>query len=127
MNLNQPFIRWGSLALVGSVVTLLAFTGEPQQQPAIATHTTDTIPTPKRNNDRDLDKELRQLDNAKEQLERMKEKDWDAISRQVEETIYKVDFDKIQQQVDEAVKRIDVEEIHRQVEQSLRRIDFDKI
>ena len=134
MKLNQPFIRWGSLALVASVVTLLAFTGSPQHEPVIANHTTDTIPVQKRNkitredaNDRDLDKELRQLDDAKEKLEQMKDKDWDQISRQVEETIYKIDFDKIQQQVDEAVKRIDVEKIHRQVEESLRKIDFDKI
>jgi hypothetical protein len=142
MKLNQPFIRWGSLALVASVVTLLAFTGGPQQAPPpdgyrdyrTANHTTDTIPTQKINkitredvNDRDLDKELRQLDDAKEKLEQMKDKDWDQISRQVEETIYKIDFDKIQQQVDEAVKRIDVEKMHRQVEESLRKIDFDKI
>jgi chromosome segregation ATPase len=134
MKLNQPCIRWGALALVGSVVTLLAFTGGPKQTPAIANHNTDTIPTQKRNkitredaNDRDLDKELHQLDDAKEKLEQMKDKDWDAISKQVEESISKIDFDKIQQQVDEAVKRIDVEKIHRQVEESLRKIDFDKI
>ncbi len=143
MKLNQPCFRWGSLALVGSVVTLLAFTGGPKQTPApdgyrdvfhITNHTTDTIPTQKRNkitredgNDRDLDKELRQLDEAKETLQQMKDKDWDAISKQVEESIDKIDFDKIQQQVDEAVKRIDVEKMHRQVEESLRKIDFDKI
>jgi len=135
MKLNQPFIRWGALALVSSVVTLLAFTGGPQQQQApdgyrdyhIANHYTDTIPTQKRASDRDLDKELRQLDEAKEKLEQMKDKDWDAISQQVEETIYKIDFDKIQRQVDEAVRRIDVEKMHREVEESLRRIDFDKI
>jgi hypothetical protein len=132
MKLNQPFIRWGSLALVTSVITLLAFTGGPQ--PAIANNTTDTIPTQKRNkitrddaNDRDLDKELRELDDAKEKLEKMKDKDWDAISRQVEESINKIDFNKIQREVDEAVKRIDVAKIHREIEESLRKIDFDKI
>lgn len=142
MKLNHPFIRRGSLVLAGSVVTLLAFTGGPKQTPppvgyrdyAIAHHTTDTTPAQKRNKttrenvyDRDLDKELQQLDEAKEKLEQMKDQNWDAIARQVEESIYKVDFDKIQQQVDEAVKRIDVEKMHRQVEESLRRIDFDKI
>ncbi|OQP47808.1 hypothetical protein A4H97_31075 [Niastella yeongjuensis] len=134
MKLNQPLIRWGSLALVTSVVTLLAFTGGPQKEQSIFNHNTDTIPTQKRNkitredaNDRDLDKELRQLDDAKEKLEQMKDRDWEQISKQVEETIYKIDFDKIQQQVDEAVKRIDVEKMHREVEESLRRIDFDKI
>ncbi|MBO9200775.1 MULTISPECIES: V-type ATP synthase subunit I [Niastella] len=142
MNLNQSFIRWGSLALVASVVTLLAFTGGPQQNTApngnrdyhFANHATDTIPTQKRNkitrdeaNDRDLDKEIRQLDEAKDKLEKMKDKDWDEISQRVEESIYKIDFDKIQRQVDEAVRRIDVEKMHRQVEESLRKIDFEKI
>lgn len=142
MKLNQPYIRWGSLALAGSVITLLAFSGEPKQTPVpddnrdchITNYTTDTIPAQKRNkitregaHDRDLDKELRQLDEAKEKLEQIKDKDWDVISKQVEESISKIDFDKIQQQVNEAVKRIDVEMIHRQVQESLRKIDFDKI
>jgi len=143
MKLNRSCIRWGSLALAAIVITLLAFTGGPQQKPVpdgyrdvlhIANHSTDTLPTPKRNkitrddaNDRDLDRELRQLDEAKDKLEKMKDKDWDDISRKVEESMYKIDFDKIQQQVDEAVKRIDVEKMHRQVEESLRKIDFDKI
>lgn len=134
MKLNQPFIRWGSLALAAFVVTGLAFTGGPQQKPAIANHFNDTIPTQKRNkvtrqnpNDRDLDNELRQLDKVKEDLERMKDKDWDNISRQVEESIYKIDFDKIQRQVDNAMRRIDYEKMQRQVQESLARIDFDKM
>lgn len=134
MKMNQPVIRWGSLALVASVVTGLAFTGGPQQKPVIANHFTDTIPTQKRNKitrentgSRDLDKELRQLDEAKEKLEQMKDKDWDEISRQVEESIYKIDFDKIQHQVDNAMRRIDYAKMQRQVQESLARIDFDKI
>jgi hypothetical protein len=138
MKMNQPVIRWSSLALVASVVTGLAFTGGPQQKPAPdsyrhANHSTDTVPsnrnkiTRENTDDRDLDKELRELDKAKEDLEKMKDKDWDQISRQVEESIYKIDFDKIQQQVNNAMKRIDYAKMQRQVQESLAQIDFDKI
>jgi hypothetical protein len=142
MKMNQPVIRRGSLALLASVVTGLAFTGVPGQNPVphrdrnvaqLAHYSNDTIPT-KRNKvtrensgDRDLDKELCQLDEAKQKLEQLKDKDWDEISREVEASIYKIDFDKIQRQVDNAMKRIDYAKMQRQVQESLARIDFNKI
>ena len=142
MNLHQP-TRWGSLALLSlaAVVTLLAFNGGPAKQPApdgyrdyhIANHTQDTLPqkrnkiTREETGDRDLDKELWQLDKAQEQLDKMKDKDWDEIQRKIEESISKIDVEKIQQQVDNAVRKIDYEKINRQVQEALRKIDFDKI
>ena len=135
MNFHQPFTRWGSLAIVSlaAVVTLLAFTGGPSQKPYIANNSQDTIPqqrnkvTREEAGDRDLDKELKQLDKAKEQLNKLKDKDWDEISRKAEDAIRKIDMEKIQQQVEEAVKKIDYEKINRQVQEALRKIDFDKI
>ena len=136
MKLHSSITRWGSpavLALAG-IVALLAFTGGPKQQPAIANHSQDTIPTPKRNKvtreenyNRDLDKELQQLDRAKEQLEKAKDQDWDDIERKVEESMHKIDMQKIQQQVEEATRKIDYEKINRQVQEALSKIDFDKI
>ncbi|WP_205509068.1 hypothetical protein [Longitalea arenae] len=134
MKLNPPLIRWGSLALlaVATIVTLEAFSGNQLPQPATANNIEDTVP--KRNKitreegiNRDLDKELRGLDKAQEQLQKMKEKDWDEISRQVEESISRIDFEKIQQQVELAAKHIDYEKINRQVQESLRKIDFAQI
>ena len=145
MKLYPPFTRWGTAAIVAlaGVITLLAFTGGPQHnKPApdgyrdyhIANHSADTVPTPKRNkitrentNDRDLDKELRQLDNAQEKLDKLKEKDWAEVERNIEESIRKIDIEKIQQQVDEAVRNIDYEKINRTVKEALQKIDFDKI
>jgi uncharacterized protein YPO0396 len=133
MKLHKPFI-WGLLSLLSltAVITLLSFTGSPEQQPAIANHHQDTVPQ-KRNKitreegDRDLDKELRALDKAQEQLQKLKEKDWQEVQRNIEESISKIDVGQIQQQVDQAIKKIDFEKINRQIQESLRKIDFDQI
>ena len=79
MKLHQPFTRWGSLGILSlaAVVILLAFNGGPAKQRAAdsykdANHTQDTLPqkrnkiTREETGDRDLDKELRQLDKAQE-------------------------------------------------------------
>ncbi|HEY8893289.1 MAG TPA: hypothetical protein VIM79_00625 [Niastella sp.] len=126
MKLHKTFI-WTTLSVLSlsAVVTLLSFTGGPQQKQAIANHYYDTVP--KKNQDRDLDKELRALDKAQEQLQKLKEKDWQEVQRNIEESISKIDVERIQQQVDEAIKKIDFEKINRQVQESLRKIDFDKI
>lgn len=135
MKLHRSFTRWGfpAILVLTVIIALLAFTGGPQQ-PAVANQSQDTIPTQKRNkitrddgNARDLDKEIWQLDKAQEDVDRLKEKDWKEIERNVEESIRKIDFDKIQQQVENAVKNIDYEKINRTVQEALQKIDFDKI
>lgn len=125
MKLHKP-IMWCVFSVLSLtvVITLLSFTGGPVQQPAIATHHQDTIPQKR---DRDLDKELRALDKAQEQLHKLKEKDWQDVQRHVEESISKIDVERIQQQVDYAINKIDFEKINRQVQESLRKIDFDQI
>ena len=114
MKLHKPFT--GALLpvlLLTAVITLLAFTGGPSHQPAITNYVYDTIPQKK---DRDLDKELRALDKAQEQLEKMKEKDWLQIQRDVEESLSKIDVQQIQQQVDQAMQKIDFEKINSQIQ-----------
>src|SRR5687768_11709457 len=127
MTLHKPLL-WGSLFILSltAVITLEAFTGGPKPTPAPDSYRDyqhqDTVPQ-KRNKvtredaaDRDLDKELRALDKAKEQLEKLKEKDWQEIQRNVEESISKIDVQQIQQQVDAAIKNIDFEKINRQIQ-----------
>jgi hypothetical protein len=129
MKLHKPFI-WGALSILSltAVITLQAFTGGPQHSPANDSyrnyHHHDTVPQKK---DRDLDKELRALDKAQEQLEKLKEKDWQEMQRNIEGSISKIDVQQIQQQVEQAIKKIDFEKINRQIQESLRKIDFDKI
>ncbi|HUP11299.1 MAG TPA: hypothetical protein VM187_03790, partial [Niastella sp.] len=112
MKLHKPFI-WALLPVLSLtvIVTLPAFSGGPQRQPAIANYHHDTVPQKK---DRDLDKELRSLDKAQEQLQKLNEKDWQDVQRNIEESISKIDVQQIQQQVDQAIKKIDFDKINRQ-------------
>ena len=135
MKMHSSFTRWGfPCAIIGATVfTLAAFTGVPKQNAVIANHVQDTVPE-KRNkitrdqeDNRDLDKELQQLDRAQEQLDKIKDKDWEKMQRDIQESIKKIDFDKIQQQATAAMKQADLEKINAQIQQSLKAIDFDKI
>jgi hypothetical protein len=132
----QIVTRW---ALPGAIVmasafALVAFEGGPHHKPAIANHYQDTIPSEKRNKttrdeqfNRDFDKQLKQLDEAQDQIERLKQKDWDKMQRDIEESVRNIDIQKIQQQAIDAVQKIDFEKINSQIQASLQKIDFEKI
>jgi virulence-associated protein VapD len=135
MKMHPSITRWGFPgAIIGAAVfTLVAFTGAPKQNPVIANHLQDTIPE-KRNKitreeevNRDVNKELRQLDEAQEKLDMIKDKDWDKMKRDIQESLKKIDLEKIQQQVAVAMEQVDAEKINRDVQESLKKIDFDKI
>lgn len=132
----QTVTRWAlpGAVVLGCAFALVAFTGDPQQYPAIANHHQDTIPTEKRNkisreeqSNRDFDKQLKQLDEARDQMEKLKQKDWDKMQRDIEESIRKIDIEKIHQQAADAVQKIDFEKINSQIQASLQKIDFEKI
>jgi DNA repair exonuclease SbcCD ATPase subunit len=123
MKMHPSITRWGfPCAIIGATVfTLVAFTGAPKQNAVIVNHVQDTIP------EKDLDKELRQLDKAQEQLDKIKDKDWEKMERDVQESLKKIDLEKIQQQATAAMKQADLEKINAQIQESLKKIDFDKI
>ena len=114
----------------GTSFALLAWAGSPGNSTGRGTIHQDTVPVTKeqkRSADKDLDKELRQLENAKKQLEELKNKNWDKIQQDVEEAIKKIDLEKIRLQAEETVRKIDMEKIGKEIEESLRKIDFKKI
>jgi hypothetical protein len=132
MKMQHSFPRWalaGTIILV-IVLALAAWQTNPQQHQMTGDPLQDTIPDKNRNKatreagDRDLDKEMRQLEKASED---MKSKDWEKMQRDIEESIKRIDIEKIQKQTREAVQRIEFEKVHKQIEESLSRIDFDKI
>lgn len=127
MKINSTYVRWGIPTLgVAAVLALVAWAGGPQQPTTGKQLSQDTVPAKRNkavrdNNEKDLDKEIRQLEQAKEKL---KDVDWDKIRQSVDDAYKSIDFEKIQEQVDEAMKHIDVEKI---IETSLKSIDFEKI
>src|SRR5688572_9692430 len=132
MKMQHSFPRWAlaSTIILVVVLALAAWQTNPQQHQITGHPSQDTVPDKNRSKvtreagDRDLDKEMRQLEKASEE---MKSKDWEKMQRDVEESIKRIDIEKIQRQTAEAVQRIEFEKVHKQIEESLSRIDFDKI
>lgn len=126
----KKHLHWAvpTLALT-AVIALVAWTDNPQQSTQDKSISQDTVPA-KRNkavrekDERDLDKEIRQLDEAKEKL---KEVDWDQIKRSVETARKSIDAEQLQKQIDQALKSVDMEKISNQVQESLKSIDLDKL
>ena len=88
----------------------------------------DTIPSrEKPKYEKDFDKELRQLDEAKGQLEKLKTKDWDKVQHDLETALKNIDIEKIRIGAEQAVRNVDMEKIAKEIETSLDKIDFEKI
>lgn len=126
----RKHLHWAIPALGLVTVFGLVAWKDRQQQPAPSPSLTqDTVPS-KRNkttreaHEKDLDKEIRQMEEARE---RLKEVDWDQIKKSLEEAQKNIDFEKIRLQTELAASQIDMEKISREVQESLKKIDFDKI
>src|SRR5688572_11303262 len=108
---------------------LVAWAGGPEDYANKFHGKHDTIPAKEKKVQtvKDFDKELRQLDEAVEQLEELKKKDWDKLQRDVERSIKEIDFEKISIDLEQAISKIDMEKLGKEIEASLNEIDFDKI
>lgn len=116
-----------SSLLAGTAIVIMAFTGNPGNQDDQPV-STDTIPSTRREGsrpgDRDLDREIRELEKARIHL---KDIDLKKIRADIEMSLKDIDLDKIKLDVEKSLKDIDVEKIQRDVEASIAKIDFDKI
>lgn len=126
----RKHLHWAvpTLGLV-TVFALVAWVDNPQQPVPDKQPAQDTVPAKRSKatreaGDRDLDKELRQLEKGREKL---KEVNWEEISKHVNEALENIDEEKIRLQVEQAVKQVDMVKIQREVEESLKKIDFEKI
>ena len=116
-----------ALFVVAGSIVLAAWAGGPRQIKPLKVGS-DTIPkSERRAGDRDLDKELRDLEEARKKMEDLKDFDWTKIQRDLEEALKKIDADKIKMQTEQALAKIDMEKIGKDIEESLKKIDFNKI
>lgn len=134
MKLRSSVLNWGLPILgIALTVTLVAWAGGPQNPPSPINHSAqDTVPGKESKakrlpGDRDLDKELRELERAKEELSKMKDQDWDKMKKDLEESIKKIDLDKIQFETEKALQQANLEKMKGELEASLSKIDFDKL
>ena len=88
----------------------------------------DTIPSKEKPKyEKDFDKELRQLEEARRQLEKLKSKDWDKVQHDLETAMKNIDIEKVRIDAEKAVSTVDMEKIAKEIEASLKKIDFEKI
>lgn len=130
MKINKNLVRWGLPALaVTTAIALVAWKESPRQTPTLKQLIQDTVPDARKkantNKDvKDLDKEIRELEEAKIKI---KDVDWDQIRKSMDEVKKNINTQQIQQQIEQAMKQVDYEKINQQIEQSLKNIDFEKI
>lgn len=88
----------------------------------------DTIPAKKKNaNMRDLDREIRALEEGQSKLEALRGKDWDKVRADVEDALKKIETGHLQIQIEEAMRQVDFEKIQRQVEEAMKKVDLTKM
>lgn len=120
-----------SIAILLVSAIALAWAGNPQNPSTGEMQIRDTVPGKKPNagqpGDKDLDKELLALEEARERLKEIKEKDWNKIQHEVAEAMKKIDMEKIRLQAEEAIRKVDMEKIGREIEETIQKIDFKKI
>jgi DNA repair exonuclease SbcCD ATPase subunit len=118
------------IALVSAIT--LAWAGNPQDIPIRKVQVRDTVPSGKdqnaqRRGDKDLDKELRNLEEAGKKLREISNKDWEKIHRDIEEAIKKIDIEKISLNLENELRKVDMEKIAKEMEEALDKINFKKI
>lgn len=81
----------------------------------------DTIP--QKSGSRDFDHELRQIEKAKESLQKINAEDMQKMMKDVEESIAKIDLQKIELDAQKAIKDIDFTKIEKQLREAMQSLE----
>ena len=106
---------------------LLAWAGGPGSNDFNQFNSLDTVPGKNEKPEKDFDKEMRQLEDAKKQLQGLKEKNWEKVHQDVEQALKEIDLEKIRLEAENALRKVDMEKIAKDIESSLSKIDLSKL
>ena len=128
---NGIYRTWGlaGTAALAGAFALIAWTGNPPQQPATQ-QTADTVPSNQRKKatrdqqERDFEEELRAYEQAEKQL---REQDWPKIERQIEEALQNIPMAEIEKQVANALRQVEAANIQQQIQEAMAKVDFENI
>jgi hypothetical protein len=129
MKIQHAFSRWTipAVAVILSGIALVSWTGSPKHTQQAQHQKQDTVPSKKSRNNRDLDRELRQLEEAQKNLQRFSERDFEKMQEDIQKSIEKINVEAIELQAEQALKQVDLEKMQKEIQESLSKIDFDKI
>ncbi len=115
MNINS-FKHWmpAGVLLLAIGVTVISWKEHPHQSKNIFIQE-DTVPArhkvTREAGDRDLDKELQQLDEARERLDKMKDRDWSKVQAQMDIAMKRVR--------EQQLKVVDMQQLQKEINESL--------
>ena len=113
--------------IAGTAIAIMAFRGNPGNT-GDNRQAADTIPSKSREatraGERDLDKEIRELEKARIEL---KDLDLKKIQADINLSLKEIDLENLKLDIKTHLKDVDLEKIQRDVEASIAKIDFDKI
>jgi len=122
LNKKHLLPAFAALALGALVITGIAWNRQDfRQAPQVKQ---DTVPL---NGNRDLDRELRQLEKAQKELEKIQSVDFEKMKADLEKSLKQLDLEKIKLQAEQSLRQIDMKKIQEELEASLKSIDIDKI
>ena len=125
---NRSLLIVAGAGILISSFSLISWVGGPGNRAYKIGQKYDTIPAKEKTvYEKDLDREIRQLDDARKQLEKFKTKDWEKMQKDLQQAMKNIDLERIRVEAQQAVSKVDIGKITREIEEALNKIDFDKI
>jgi hypothetical protein len=110
-------------------LTLIAWNQDPRIQQNDSVNYHDTIPSRELGStiQRDLDRELLKLNEAKSRLEDVSSKNWQEISENVQKELRKINIEEIKVQTDAALKQVDMKKMNEDIRAAIKEIDLESL
>ncbi|HTF31863.1 MAG TPA: hypothetical protein VK625_23560 [Flavitalea sp.] len=108
-------------------LTLIGWNHEPVNQQGDTIYYRDTVPSGESQStrQRDLDRELKKLEEAKSKMEEISGKNWQEISENLQKELKKINTEEIKVQIDLALKDVDMKKINEDIKVALKEIDLE--
>src|ERR1700741_3249830 len=124
MNFASPLKRWAipTLAIL-FLFTLIAWNNN-QQTPTHKNLKEDTVPKKKSgrlSGDKDLDKELRELEKARKEMENLEDFDWEKLRIELDESLKSIDMDRMKADM-ERISEQDLAKIEKELKEALKEL-----
>lgn len=122
--LNKKQFLPAAALLVVAALTVSGIAWNRQDFQPVPQVNQDTVP---KNSSRDFDRELRQLEKAQQELEKVQTIDFEKMKLELEKSMKQLDLEKVKLQAEQALRQLDMKKMQEELERSLKSIDLDKI
>jgi DNA repair exonuclease SbcCD ATPase subunit len=130
MKFAAPLKRWSIPVLsVLLLFTIIAWNNN-QQVPQQKHIKEDTVPKSKSGRlpgDKDLDKELRELEKARLEVEKLKDFDFEKFKKEMDESMKELDVEKMKADIEKSIDKDVMINIERELKKAMAEIDLNKV